>query len=127
MANLPVNLAMIDYSPYIAGLQRRERERKASLEQRRQRALETAKKIALSLRHDFGASEVYLFGSTLAPGEFHAHSDIDIAAIGIDPKRYLSAIGEVLGMSGEFSVDVLDFSSCRPELKASILKEGIKL
>ncbi|MCI0692825.1 hypothetical protein L0337_12580 [candidate division KSB1 bacterium] len=46
---------MIDYSPYIKGLKRREAERKATLEKRRQKAFAIARQIADMLRQDFGA------------------------------------------------------------------------
>ncbi|MDZ7364092.1 MAG: nucleotidyltransferase domain-containing protein [candidate division KSB1 bacterium] len=115
---------MVDYSPYIEGLKRREAERKASLEKRRQKALVVAQQIAEMLRRDFDAKEIYLFGSALRPGEFHAHSDIDLAAEGIAPERYFSAVGRALMMSDEFSVDLLDFSECLPELKTVICRRG---
>jgi predicted nucleotidyltransferase len=115
---------MIDYSPYIEGLKRREAERKARLENRRQKALAVAQQIAGMLRRDFGATKIYLFGSTLRLKGFHSHSDIDLAVDGIDPQRYFSAVGQALMMSDEFSVDLLEISACRPELKEIILKEG---
>ncbi len=118
---------MIDYSPYIEGLKRREAERKAALEKRRLKALTVARQIADMLRHDFGATDIYLFGSTLRSGEFHAHSDIDLAANGIEPERYLAAVAQALIMGEEFSVDLLNFSGCQPELKDTILREGFKL
>jgi predicted nucleotidyltransferase len=73
---------------------------------------------------NFGATKIYLFGSTLRLKGFHSHSDIDLAVDGIDPKRYFSAVGQALMMSDEFSVDLLEISACRPELKEIILKEG---
>lgn len=118
---------MIDYSPYIKGLRRREAERKATLEKRRQKAFAIARQIADMLRQDFGATEIYLFGSVLRPGEFHAHSDIDLAADGIAPARYLTAVAKALIMAEEFSVDLVDIAECQPEFEDSILRKGIKL
>lgn len=118
---------MVDYSPYIDGLKRREAARKAWLEKRRQRACLVAQRIAEMLRRDFGATTIYQFGSTLRASGFHAHSDIDLAAEGIPSEQYFAAIGQALMMSDEFSVDLLEISSCQPELKDIILKEGIIL
>jgi predicted nucleotidyltransferase len=118
---------MIDYSPYIEGLKRREAERKATLEKRRQKAFAIARRIAGMLRQDFGATKIYLFGSVLHPDEFHVHSDIDLAADGIVPARYLTAVAKALIMAEEFSVDLVDISECQPEFKNSILTKGIKL
>jgi len=117
----------IDYAPYIEGLRKREARRKSRLEERRKKAVLVAREIAAMLHRDFAATEVYLFGSTLRPGEFHAHSDIDLAATGIDPDRYFVAVYESLARGKEFSVDLLELEACRPALKASILREGIKL
>jgi predicted nucleotidyltransferase len=118
---------MIDYSPYIEGLRRREAEGKATLEKRRQKAFTIARQIADMLRRDFGATEVYLFGSVLHPDEFHAHSDIDLAVDGIVPARYLTAVAKALIMAKEFSVDLVDIAECQPEFEDSILTKGIKL
>lgn len=118
---------MIDYSPYIKGLRRREAERKTTLERRRQKAFSIAKQIADMLRQDFDATEIYLFGSVLRPDEFHAHSDIDLAVDGVVPARYLSAVAKALIMAEEFSVDLVDISECQPKFEDSILRKGIKL
>ena len=118
---------MIDYSPYIEGLRRREAERRATMEKRRQKAFTIARRIADMLRQDFGATEIYLFGSVLHPDEFHPHSDIDLAADGIVPARFLTAVAKALIMAEEFSVDLVDISECQPEFKDSILTKGIKL
>lgn len=117
---------MIDYSPYIKGLKRREAERKVTLEKRRQKAFAFARRIADMLRQDFGATEIYLFGSVLHPDEFHVHSDIDLAADGIVPARYLTAVAKALILAEEFSVDLADISECQPGFRDSILTRWIK-
>lgn len=117
----------MDYSNYIAALRKREAARKRAFEQRREAAHRIASKIAAMLRHDFAATDVYLFGSVLRPGEFHALSDIDLAASGIASSDYLAAVYQALRLGGEFSVDLLDFSACRPALRVAIQREGVKL
>ncbi len=117
----------MEYSTYITAHKKREAERKAALEQSRLVASAIAEQIAAMLRCDFGATEVYLFGSTLRHGEFHAHSDIDLAANGIPSQDYFTAVFQALRMAGEFSVDLLQLAACRPALRHAILREGIKL
>ncbi len=53
------------------------------LENRRQQALEAAKKCIKVLQDDFGATEVFLCGSIAGESPWHWHSDIDIAVKGM--------------------------------------------
>lgn len=52
---------------YRATAQRREQERRALVEARRERALALAQTASQLLKQEFGAARVVLFGSTLAP------------------------------------------------------------
>lgn len=117
----------MDYSTYVAAHKKNEAERKAVLEERRRAAHVVAQRIAAMLRRDFGAADVYLFGSSLRSGEFHALSDIDLAAAGIPSENYFAAVFAALRLGREYSVDLLQLSNCRPALRETILREGIKL
>ncbi|HEY66354.1 MAG TPA: nucleotidyltransferase domain-containing protein, partial [Caldilineae bacterium] len=44
-----------------------------------------ARKAAEMLREEFGAIRVVLFGSLARGGPFDMHSDVDLAAWGLDP------------------------------------------
>ena len=50
---------------------------------------------AIEILRQFGATEVYLFGS-LARGAADEDSDIDIAIVGVPKKRFFAAYGELL-------------------------------
>ena len=53
--------------------------------------IELAKSIILSA----GAEEIYIFGS-IADGNFSEESDIDIAIIGLEKKKFFQVYGELL-------------------------------
>ena len=61
------------------------------LEQRRQQALIAANKCMQILRHDFGATEVFLCGSLAGESPWHWHSDIDIAVRGMSKESIWNA------------------------------------
>ena len=66
-------------------------------------------KAAVILR-SYGATEVYLFGSSRT-GDFDwEHSDIDLAVRGIAPKDFYSAVGETMCSLGR-DVDVIDLDA----------------
>ena len=50
---------------------------------------------AVEILKGFGAVEVYVFGS-LARGDSHATSDIDIATVGLPKDRFFAAYGALL-------------------------------
>lgn len=103
----------------------RTRARAARLE----RALKLAKEAASLVKERFGADRVALFGSALHPDRFTEWSDVDLVAWGIRPHDVLRAVGEVadLGAAHGIPVNLVDPSTCRPELLREIEKEGVDL
>lgn len=97
---------------------------RAELVNRRRRARRIARKAAELLRAEFGATEVFLFGSLAVPGRFTPWSDIDLAARGILPDRYFEAVSVVIGLSAEFKIDLVDLDHCSPSLKEVIETDG---
>lgn len=61
----------------------------------REAILHELKELAASLRRDFAVERVYLFGS-LARGDEHEGSDIDLCVVGDVPGRAFEQIGEIL-------------------------------
>lgn len=61
----------------------------------REALLRELKTLAATLRAELGADAVYLFGS-LARGEQHEGSDIDLLVVADYPTRSLDFIGEIL-------------------------------
>jgi len=111
------------YNPS-AGLKRY---KKTDISTRKTEALELARKAANLLRKEFGATKVVIFGS-LAHGEwFSPRSDIDLAAWGIIPESFYSAVALVTGLSSSFRVDLVDIGECKPGLRKAIEEGGIEI
>ncbi len=106
---------------------RRREERRREMERRRARALTLAHRAADLLRAQFGATRVVLFGSLARGGPFDEHSDIDLAAWGIDARQYLRAVARLLDLDPDISVDLVRAEEARPSLLESIEQEGIEL
>ena len=97
------------------------------LEERRAKALELAKKTSFLLRQRYGAKRVVVFGSLARTKGFSAWSDIDLAAWGIAPDKFFSAVAAVTGMSPDFKIDLVEPDTCREAMRNSIQKHGIEI
>ena len=85
-----------------------------------------ASAIARELKSRFSASRVMLFGS-LARGDFHRWSDIDLAVWGVSPTDYYRAVAFACGFSDLFKVDLVDVEDCSESLRQHIQREGVEL
>lgn len=85
-----------------------------------------ASAIAKELKSRFSASRVMLFGS-LARGDFHRWSDIDLAVWGIPAADYYRAVAFANGFSDLFKVDLVDVEDCSESLRRHIQKEGVEI
>lgn len=97
------------------------------LEERRAKALELAKKASFLLRKRYGAKKVVVFGSLARTKAFCAWSDIDLAAWGIVPDKFFSAVAAVTGLSPDFKIDLVEPDTCREAIRASIEKHGVEI
>jgi predicted nucleotidyltransferase len=97
------------------------------LDARWERARQVAHDAVRLLREEFGASKVLLFGSLVHRSWFTPWSDIDLAAWGIPPERFFSAVAAVTSISKEFGIDLIDPETCRPNLLEIIEREGIEI
>jgi uncharacterized protein len=107
--------------------QKHEEERRQAILERQKRAHQAARSAAVILREQFGATRVRLFGSLLYPQSFHKHSDIDLAAEGMDDTLILKAWCAVSATAPEFEFDLVTPDECRPEIWSSMESEGIEL
>jgi len=96
-------------------------------ERRRAKALELAKQASFLLRRRYGAKRVVVFGSLASAKAFSEWSDIDLAAWGIAPDRFYSAVAAVTGMSPDFKIDLVEPDTCREAVRASIEEHGIEI
>lgn len=69
-----------------------------------------------------GAAKVILYGS-LARGDYHAGSDIDICVEGLPSKKYFRALAECM-MQTHRPMSILDFQDTYGALRNRILTEG---
>ena len=97
------------------------------LEGRRAKALELAKQASFLLRRRYGAKRVVVFGSLARTKTFSAWSDIDLAAWGIAPDKFFSAVAAVTGLSPDFKIDLVEPDTCRAAVRASIEEHGIEI
>jgi len=97
------------------------------LEDRRAKAVGVAKKASLLLRQRYGAKRVVIFGSIAKTKAFSAWSDIDLAAWGIAPDKFFSAVAAVIGLSPDFKIDLVEPDTCREAMRDSIQKHGIEV
>lgn len=95
------------------------------LERAAQAGREGAARAARALVEEFGAREVWLFGS-LAWGSPHAGSDVDIAAGGIPAERYFGALARACEVVGA-QVDLVPLEDAAPSLRERIVRRGIRL
>jgi predicted nucleotidyltransferase len=85
-----------------------------------------AKDIANELISHYGAKRVILFGS-LARGDLHIRSDIDLAVWGIPARDFYRAVAFATGFSKTWKVDLVDGDDCNETLSELIQKEGVGL
>ena len=97
------------------------------LEERQAKGLELAKKASFLLRKRYGAKRVVVFGSLARTKAFSARSDIDLAAWGIAPDKFFSAVAAVTGLSPDFKIDLVEPDTCREAMRDSIQKHGIEI
>jgi predicted nucleotidyltransferase len=92
--------------------------------QRRARAWEVAHQAAALLKAEFGVEQVLLFGSLLHPDRFTLHSDVDLAAWGLTPQNWLRAMTAVSLLTDDIPLNLVDVTTCTPQLLAVIEQEG---
>lgn len=96
---------------------------RASLGQARaQRLLEQMPNAHRLLTQQYGATRVVLFGS-LACGQPHHESDVDLAVEGLPPTQYFIALADLMTLFGT-AVDLVRLEEAPPSLAARIAAEG---
>jgi predicted nucleotidyltransferase len=76
---------------------------------------------AVRILREAGCREVYLFGS-LAQGEIHSESDIDLAVRGCPRGEYFSILGRLF-FELEYPVDLIDLE-LQPDFAAFLESQG---
>lgn len=117
---------MMDISSYLAGWQQRTLQERRELEERRQKAVHEAKRIAHFLGENIGAAKVIGIGSAFAPERFNRRSDIDLVVFGLPKGCYFSTLGQIMLMTN-FEVDLIPYESASELLKQRVAEEGVQL
>lgn len=112
------------------GWHRRKRDEVNAENKRFETSLSVAHRIGDRLRTQWGADEVFLFGSVAkrvqAHGRIRVDSDIDLAVSGIDPGMYFSVLADIEKLSPT-PVDLILLEVCSTELYNAIERDGIPL
>jgi predicted nucleotidyltransferase len=112
---------------YRATARRRRQQEQTELDYRREQAWAAARQAVRLLKTRFKATRVVVFGSLARGSGFTRWSDVDIAAWGIAREDTFRAIGAVLDMDTEITVNLVDVNTCRPSLLEVIEQDGIDL
>jgi uncharacterized protein len=96
------------------------------MKQRQKKGLELAKKCANFLKEKYGVSKVVLFGSLLDYEQMTPHSDIDLAVWGLPEKDYFKAVGFLLEIADNFSIDLVEIQHARSYILSAI-NQGVEL
>jgi predicted nucleotidyltransferase len=75
----------------------------------------------------FNVKTVVLFGSILEPGKIHARSDVDLAVWGLNPQDYYRAVEQLLALSPEMIVDLVQAEFASARLLRDIETTGVVL
>jgi predicted nucleotidyltransferase len=96
------------------------------MKERQKEGLEVAKKCASFLKEKYGVTKVVLFGSLLNHEKMTPHSDIDLAVWDLPEKDYFKAVGFLLEITDDFSIDLVEIQNVRPYILSAIY-QGIEL
>lgn len=105
----------------------KDKDSKINLDSRYKKAWQRAREAAAILKKEYGAKEVWVFGSLTDKNKFHRKSDIDLAEVGIPDNKFYAAFAAITRQIRDFKIDLVDAESCRDVLKKAIVKEGIKV
>ncbi len=112
---------------YAATLRSRAAETTRLRSERRTRAWALAREAAELLRAQFGATDVWVFGSLAEDEHFTEQSDIDMAAVGLTPATHVEALGRLLRLSPEFEFDLVDLTGCPQGLRRAVEQSGVRV
>ena len=108
-------------------LRERTAERSANVAVRLEAARTGAAEAARVLLQDFGANEVFLFGSAADGVGFSERSDIDLAVSGIEAEHFWAAGAAAERAAGGFELDLVDLEYARSDLAHHVRSVGRRL
>lgn len=96
------------------------------MEKRREKGIIIAKKCANFLNQNYEVTKIMLFGSLLDYKKMTFNSDIDLAVWNLSEKDYFKAVGFLLEIAEDFTIDLVEIENAKPYILESI-NEGIEL
>ncbi len=90
-------------------------------------AWHTAHEIAALLYEQFGATQVFVFGSLTEPMQFTKGSDIDIAVSGLSNDAYDKAYGKVIYFDAPFKIDFINFDRLKGLFRERVKHQAIPI
>lgn len=90
-------------------------------------AWKTARRVALMLYENFGATQVAVFGSLAERDWFSEQSDIDIVVWGLPSNSYFRAVAETINFSREFKIDLVRFESCKGAFRKRVQSQAVPI
>jgi uncharacterized protein len=97
-----------------------------AMQERQKQGLKIARQCAKILKERFGAEKVILFGSLLDHQQMNWRSDIDLAVWGLPEKEYFKAVGILLDIAEDFSIDLMEVQHAKSYIFPAI-SQGIEL
>jgi predicted nucleotidyltransferase len=117
---------MSDVASYVAAWRVRWSRERAGRADRAARAREVGLSIARVLHAEYGVSRVVLFGS-VARGECHSGSDLDLAVAGLAADTLFRAGARAESLAPGIDVDLVPLESVSPALLDDIRRDGVDL
>lgn len=124
---MTLNISPEQMAEYRASYKKRQEAERQKLDERFERAWEVARRGADLLRSQFKAEKVVVFGSLTNRELFHIRSDIDLAVWGLSDEQHWRALGMMLDLSPEFTVDLVSLVDASESLRQAIEREGVEL
>jgi len=113
------------FEPYLDAWRERIAEQRRKAAMRREKALADARRIARFLAETYGVRSAVVFGS-IARGDAHAASDLDLAVEGLAERSYFEALARASELT-ELPLEIKLLDECPELLRRRIAEEGIAL
>lgn len=114
------------YVEYLAGWQERARRAETEGQKRGELGRALAQRCAALLAAEFGARNVWLFGSMVG-GQVGPHSDVHLLVEGVSPEDFFRAWARCEQEAEGFVIDMLDTADRRDYFRRSVEENGAQL
>ena len=94
---------------------------------RRQRAWQVSHLAAAILKGEFQVTHVVAFGSLVQAGQFHQHSDVELAVRNLQQRDVVRAVSRLQSLDPAISVNLILFEGAQPTLQTAIQRDGVAL